>query len=847
MQWGPFGPWKMVSIRFIVSVIASLMVLHGSAGWAQSERNAAPRGAHYAGTGVQSLANSRYDDRIADQSGSPGVRSLAGTNPAPMIRARAGAFRLRDDLLPEIVGNDAHLIVQLDGPLTEVWRSRLAALGVVLHGYLPSHAWGATVAKARLADVRNLPFVHAVGRFYPVDKLPAQVLERDFHSRSFNMDGTLTVDVYFYPDVSYARAVASLAGVDGRVEQSDFSEGRRLTATVVGEQILAMLALDEVQWVEDREPPKLSTNFDAAALARVPPLWASPLELAGRGVVMGIWDAGAVDYDHVDFGDRVAIVEDAAVSSHATHVAGTMVGSGYGNSSARGVASRARLLSHDYFGDVVGEQRTAVVDNGMAISNHSWTYASGWQYNRYGDGRWVWYGGSSAHEENFGAYTALTAIWDRLIYDHGLIVVKSAGNDRNDHGAGSDPHYHIGDESTLHTDWHRPDGDYDSVGQTASAKNVITVGAVDDAAGMTAYSGWGPTDDGRVKPDIVANGSSVYSTYPNNRYAFLGGTSQATPVVSGAVGLLVEHYRRSRGIDPGADVIKALVAHSARDLGQPGPDYVYGWGMLDAAAAAGIVEGDQGRVDVRAVASGEHYAYARDVEAGTDRLKVTIAWTDLPALPMAASALVNDLDLALVAPDGRVYHPFSLAGRVDPRAAATRHGPNRVDNIEQVIVESPMAGRWTVSVIGHSVHGRQVFALVSDETADGVSHTSASISINDGASQVHRRDVLITLAGSSNEGITGYYLAEQPLAPADADFVAVATTAEYETQVPFSLSADDGVKTVYGWVRDAGGTISPAAFDTVNLVSQSAGGGGGGGVLGIITVVVLLVRYRGLI
>ena len=814
------------------------------AGGVDARADAAESGFRHPITGIPSLADGHYPDRIYHWGRKRDLPASSGGDDSLTIHAKAGAFRLRQGTMPHIAGTEAHLILQLNIPLTDALHVQLTGLGVALHDYLSSNAWRATVPKASAAAVLGLPFVHALGEFYPIDKLSAAVLAHDFRPRSVNADGTLSVDVYFQPGVSFSTALMRLNQAGARAARSHYLTGRRMTVTLPADRLPALLALDEVQWVEDREPPKLTTNLDAAALARLPSLWASPYALAGRDVTMGMWDAGGVDAAHLDFGNRIVVVDDVAVSSHATHVAGTLAGAGYGSSAAHGMAPAARLLSYDYYGDVVGEQRAARIDGTMSVSNHSWTYAGGWQYDRYGDGRWVWYGGDGRREEaDFGAYTAITANWDRLVYDLDLLVVKSAGNDRNDDGAGNVPHYHIGDDSTLHTDYHAPDGDYDSIGQIAVAKNLITVGAVDDAGGMTAYSGWGPADDGRVKPDIVANGSAVYSTYPHHGYAFLSGTSQAAPVVSGALGLLIERYRQIMGADPGADALKALLIHSARDLGQPGPDFQYGWGLLDAAAAVGVIDGYQGRIYLGDVAAGQRYSYTQTVAVGAEALKVTVAWTDPPASPMVSTALVNDLDLTLIAPDGRVVYPFSLAGLANPQAPATNDGPNRVDNVEQIVVAFPMAGNWTVSVTGYAVQGRQPFALIADAPAGVASPARASLSINGGAAQVYSRDVVVALAGSSEEGVTGYYLAENPSVPDSNDFVAVAMTPDYETQVAFELSGDQGMKTVYGWVRDAQGAISPAAFDTVDLVSQSSGGGGGG-VLDVLTVLAMAAARR---
>ncbi len=462
------------------------------------------------------------------------------------------------------------------------------------------------------------------------------------------------------------------------------------------------------------------TNADAAALSRVDLVGADLPGLNGAGVTVGIWDEGLVQADHPDLAGRVVTVDNAPVSGHATHVAGTIAGTGLSAPAARGMAPGAQLLSYDFFADVIAEQRNARAAYGMVLANHSWDLATGWLFDRYGDGYWVWYGGAGQVEDGrFGAYTSVTRQWDALVADTGLILVKSAGNDRIDFGAGAMPHHHAGDPSTLYTDYHKPDGDYDSIGEIGSAKNLITVGAVDDQGRMTSFSGWGPTDDGRVKPDLVANGTGLYSDDLGSGHASRSGTSMSTPVVTGVLALLVEQYRLLLGGDPGPALARALLVNSARDLGPPGPDYRYGWGLVDAWAAMSVIDaaaaGGGWPLRQGVIGAGGRRQFDLEVPAGLDELRLTLAWVDPPAAAGAARALVDDLDLRLLAPDGSPYYPYSLAGKADPAAPATATGPNRVDNLEQVRVAAPAPGLWRVEVTAApDLQASQAWALVSN-------------------------------------------------------------------------------------------------------------------------------------
>ena len=465
-------------------------------------------------------------------------------------------------------------------------------------------------------------------------------------------------------------------------------------------------------------PEMIPSNVNAAALSRTDALRLAPDSLTGSGIIIGAWDAGTAQASHPEFGGRVIVPDGGASSSHATHVAGTIMASGDNSVAARGMAPAATLLSHDFYGDIIQEQRDAWSGYGMLLSNHSWDYAEGWLFDRYDDGLWTWYGGAANSEEpDFGAYGTTTRRWDQLVVDTGLIIVKSAGNERNDAGAGSGQHHHIGEPSALYSDWHKPDGDYDSIGPLGTAKNVITVGAVDSATGITAFSSWGPSDDGRIKPDIVTSGIGLYSTVDNNGYGTMSGTSMAAAVASGSLALLIERHQLLTGSPPSPALIKALVANTARDLGNRGPDYVFGWGLLDTWAALNIIDAngvDGWPMQSSTISSAEEQLFSLEVPASLDTLKVTVAWTD-PAAPAGATvALINDLDLELVDPQGTVHYPFSLAGKADPAAPATATDPNSVDNIEQVAVDNPAAGTWQVRIRATAVQGNQAYDMVSN-------------------------------------------------------------------------------------------------------------------------------------
>jgi subtilisin family serine protease len=290
---------------------------------------------------------------------------------------------------------------------------------------------------------------------------------------------------------------------------------------------------------------------------------------------------------------------------------------------------------------------------------------------------WVWFGDS-----NFGNYTSESQAWDQTVMNTDLIIVKSAGNDRNDDGDQLQTgHNHYGDSITVYTDYHPPDGDYDCIGQIGSSKNIITVGALSDTAEMSSFSSWGPMDDGRVKPDIMANGVALTSTCPTSTYCSKSGTSMSTPAATGAIALIIQRYVDVFGASPSPALMKALLVNTASDLGNSGPDYSYGWGLLDAKAAVDLIDSGSEHFRVDSLTTGSTLEYSVTVSPSSSSLRVTIAWTDPAGSPGAAYALVKDIDLEIIDPSGGTYRPWILNPAV-PSSVATS-GINSVDMVSE--------------------------------------------------------------------------------------------------------------------------------------------------------------------
>ncbi len=480
----------------------------------------------------------------------------------------------------------------------------------------------------------------------------------------------------------------------------------------------------------------------------------APYHLSGVGYTIGMWDAGSVRATHQEFTLRVINRNPATVHYHSTHVAGTMAASGI-NLLAQGMAPAVSLDAYDWLSDlseVAGRAATAPDETGaIHVSNHSYGYVTGWHPG-------TWYGGSitmphyfgisgEREDRRFGQYSAEAVAWDELHHAAPYyLAFRAAGNDRDDAEPEPGDTYYYASGSTWVAKTYNPatdpypdgwdTGGFDTMEEGASAKNLVSVGSVNDAVSggirapasgtMSGFSNWGPADDGRVKPDLVANGASLVSTHSSGdaAYATMTGTSSSTPNACGSALLLVELFGH---LFPGeamrASTLKGLLLDTADDLGQAGPDYSFGWGLMNVRAAADQIAAHAEAVSSRRIHEGlltathltDEFAFRWD---GSHPIRATLCWTD-PAgtertgLDDRSPTLVNDLDLRITGPGGNPTHlPFVLDVN-NPTVAATT-GDNIVDNIEQVRIASPTPGIYalTVSHKGTLADGQQHFSLI---------------------------------------------------------------------------------------------------------------------------------------
>lgn len=426
------------------------------------------------------------------------------------------------------------------------------------------------------------------------------------------------------------------------------------------------------------------------------------LSLTGNGITAGVWDGGKVRHTHQELaGSKISFGDGAlSPSAHSTHVTGTIVGSGI-VPRARGFAYQAKAKTYYWDSDV--EEMASFAGEGYLVSNHSYGYGI---TNSFSNAR-------------FGYYDQASSDFDKIseVFPYYQIVV-AAGNSRNS------THSQVNNK-----------GGYDMLTGSAVSKNTIVVAAVNSVPNytgsasvtMSTFSNYGPTDDGRIKPDISAKGVAVYSCNgPNdNTYEILSGTSMAAPAITGLIVLLQQHYNNLNATFMKAATVRGLLCHTAYEAGfSAGPDYEYGWGLANGEEAAKLLSSNGKTSLVLETTLTDQVVFSKQVSISSPTaLNVSIAWTDpvkfgavvTPVVEDSRTAnLVNNLDLKIIDESGTVYYPWKL----DPslvNSPATQDSDNNVDNIEKVSITNAAAGKYTIQVSnkGNLLLGVQDFTLIA--------------------------------------------------------------------------------------------------------------------------------------
>lgn len=439
----------------------------------------------------------------------------------------------------------------------------------------------------------------------------------------------------------------------------------------------AVAALPYVEYLEPIDAPGIPDDQRGRALHRsnlLDPAFSTGQRYDGTGVRVLVRDDGAIG-PHIDFQGRVNnAFTTPEMGNHGEGVAGILAGAGNLDPLNKGMAAGASIFTLNYEPDFLDETMSLYFDQNTLITNTSYSQTCN------------------------GGYTATAAIVDQQLYENAALMhVFSAGNFN-----GNACNYGAGPQWGNITGGHK------------QAKNGLTVGNIDSKSSIVVNSSRGPASDGRIKPDLCAYGNGQVSTGGNNDYTAFGGTSASAPGVSGVLAQLHQAYRElNNGQTADGALLKAILLNSATDLGNPGPDYTHGWGGINAWRAFQTIEKQHFFKSM--VAPGQTMQHNFFIPTNVVQAKIMVYWSDPPASPMASKALVNDLDTWLKNTAGNQFLPWALNPAPDPvlLAAPAIKGTDTLNNVEQMVLDNPAAGSYSLSVLGKTLpFGPQAYYVV---------------------------------------------------------------------------------------------------------------------------------------
>lgn len=586
---------------------------------------------------------------------------------------------IKTDLQSSLFETTYFLLIQFAELPSAAIREQLKTAGIILGEYIPGNAYTAAISAGfdfnRAADFKII----AVNTIPAMYKLAVSVM--DYKKTGDKNDGNL-IAVSFNTAISKQKVESALTAAGAVIAVTKFSAANVVFINPVSSNIINNIAaLPFVNYINLQQLNATAINNKSIATHGFSSIQSVlGRNLRGRNITVGVGDDANIS-THMDFTGRLINRVFDIPRVHGSHTSGTVAGAGIVNPLYQGMAPKATIVSQS-FNDIISNTPTYITDNNLIATNNSY------------------YTGSANCPGN-GVYDIYSNYADAQLKNYDEVLhVFAAGND-----GGLSCFGYPASFATIKSGWQ-------------CAKNVLTVGNLDASVfTINGTSSRGPVADGRIKPEIVANGTLTTSCFTNNGYGVSSGTSMSAPVVTGATVLLNERYHQLHSANPKAALLKALMCNTAEDLGNTGPDFTYGFGMLNIRKAVEAMEATNYQIS-----STVNTSYPITVPAGVRRLKVLLYWADAAAALPAASTLVNDLDLTVSDnPVTTTHLPLILDPSVGNVNAVATEGADHKNNIEQVVINNPAAGNYLMNVSAFALpSGPQEYVLTYQMDMNGL-------------------------------------------------------------------------------------------------------------------------------
>ncbi len=557
-------------------------------------------------------------------------------------------------------------------PNAQVQRE-IKKLGIVLLQYLPNKAYLASLpTELDVEEFRKLP-LRNISRIKTFWKTTENIQNRNFGEWAF--DGkNVSLSVLYFKNISknYVKNTFEKNGIHV-LNSSDHFPIIKIKVPIHSVDLIGKFSF--VSFVDQISEPGKPEGDPARHLHRSNILdsdFPTGRHYDGTGIKVMVRDDGAVG-PHIDFHGRLDQGTNYG-GGHGDAVAGMVGAAGNLDPTQRGAAKGAEIYVRDYQSDFLNGIIDLHQNENVLLTNSS--YSDGCN-NGYND---------NASTVDFQVFENPT-----------LMHVLSAGN-----AGESDCGYGAGENWGNITGGHK------------IGKNVFTIGNVQPNGTLESNSSHGPATDGRIKPDLCANGVMTTTT-ANNQYVTTNGTSFAAPAVMGVMAQLYQAHQELNGGIPESAMIKSIMLNTATDIENEGPDFRSGWGIVNAYRAVRCLE-DERYLDDE-IGQGENNAHNITLSNDVQKLKVMLYWADPEGAPNVAKALVNDLDLSLESPDGGIHLPWILDETPDPITlnSPAIQGEDHLNNMEQVVINNPTAGVYNFNVAGFELPFGSVKYYISYE------------------------------------------------------------------------------------------------------------------------------------